>query len=410
MNSAVDISDHPAAIAAASNRLTAEWAGRVKDGTSTVLSGAGVWPLLGLLALGADGDCRAELAEAYGLDPALGGTAAREFITVFDRAPALRAALGLWYKSDLTIRRTWLDELPPATHGKLTGDLKADKQHRDAWAKEHTDGLIEQMPVALSPSTVLILASAIMVKTTWRQEFQDVTHRVGAGPWAGRAVPALTRPLGPDMIRVVDGGDGTGPITTVAVEGEDDIDVLLFLGGPEVPAGRVLRAGIDALGAPDPHRLGTAATSLLDGVGGDEPIADPRVPGVVVRTVQSAGPEPTAVLTTPRFTIKAGHDLLAESALFGLEAASDADRARFPGMSPEPLVVSSANQDAMAEFSAKGFKAAAVTVIAMARSMAMHRTEHRSRRFEVSYDRPFGFAAVHRTSGLIIVAGWVAEV
>jgi serine protease inhibitor len=427
MNSAVDVPDQSAAIAAASNRLTAEWSGRAEDGTSTVLSGAGVWPLLGLLALGADGETRAELAGAYGLDPGLGGAAARGFMELFDRAPALRAALGLWYKDDLTVRDTWLQELPPATHGRLTGDLRGDKERLDAWAREHTDGLIEQMPVVLSRATVLVLASAILVTTTWRQRFTETSHRAAAGPWAGRALAALTRQIPPESIRVIDGdggegdgdGDGessgpsdTGPITTVVVEGEDDIDVLLFLGGPDVSAGKVLRAGITALAAGAAHgtsQLGTAAAELL-GSGDAEPADDSRAPGVVVRTVQSSSPGPVGTLTTPRFTIHAEHDLLADPPLFGLAAASDADAASFPGMSPEPLVVSTAKQNAMAQFSATGFKAAAVTAVSMARAVAMHRNRFQARRIEVAYDRPFGFAAVHRTSGLIIAAGWVADV
>ncbi|WSV18838.1 hypothetical protein OG588_32405 [Streptomyces prunicolor] len=44
------------------NALTARWAG-VADG-GTVFSAAGVWPLLALLADGAGGAARAELADA----------------------------------------------------------------------------------------------------------------------------------------------------------------------------------------------------------------------------------------------------------------------------------------------------------------------------------------------------------
>lgn len=430
MTSAVDASDHLAAIAAASNRLTAEWTARTPDGMSTVLSGAGVWPLLGLLALGAEGRTRTELAGAYGLEPALGGTAAREFVDLFDRAPALRAALGLWYRDDVPMRDSWLRELPPATRGRLTDDYAADKEHLDAWAREHTDGLIEQMPVELTQDTVLVLASAIMVTTTWRQRFTETPHQAGAGPWAGRRLAALTREIAPESIRVIDGGTfdrtaadapGAGPVTAVTVEGEDDIDVLLFLGGPDVPAGKVLRAGItaltDAVGGPGDasatgrpaNHLGTAATDALSS-GDTAPADSSRAPGVVIRTVDSDSPDPEGALTTPRFTIHAQHDLLAEAGLFGLSTAGDADSASFPGMSSDPLYVSSARQNAMAEFSATGFKAAAVTAISMARAMSMRRNRFRARRIEVAYDRPFGFAAVHRTSGLIIAAGWVADV
>jgi serine protease inhibitor len=415
---AVDVSDDLAAIAAASNRLTAAWAGHIGRGEgrsaaaesaaaqSTVFSGAGLWPLLGLLALGAEGPCRAELAGAYGLDPARGGSAARGFINLFDQAPALRAALGLWYRDDLSILDSWLDELPPATRGRLTGDIKADTDRLDAWADEHTDGLIKKMPVVLTPETTLVLASAILVTTTWRDEFTEFTHHAQAGPWTGRGLPALTRPTRPDTVRVVDGGPGTGPVTTSVVEGKDDIDVVLFLGEPQVTADLVLIAGIASLGA---HATARPAKTAAEILADDSATAQSPGPGLTVQTVKSASPAPTAALTTPRFTIEAQHDLLASPELFGLSAASNPSTARFPGMSRQGLYLSSARQNAMAEFSATGFKAAAVTAIAMARSMAMRVDKHESRRLEVVYDRPFGFAAVHRPTGLIIVAGWVAD-
>lgn len=130
-----------------------------------------------------------------------------------------------------------------------------------------------------------------------------------------------------------------------------------------------------------------------------------------MRTFRSEDPDPIASLTTQRFTVTAKHDLLAKPALFGLTSASDPDFAEFPLLCSDPLYVAAAQQNAMAEFTAKGFKGAAVSAVVMARAVSMStKPQHLTRRFEVTYDRPFGFAAVHRTSGLIIVAGWVAEV
>ena len=214
MDSTLDTEAGPAAIAAASNTLTAEWTKRIADGKSTVFSGAGVWPLLGLLALGADEPARTELAGAYGLDPALAGTAARRFVDLFDQAPALHAALGLWYRESLTIRESWLDELPPATRGRLTGDLAADKAHLDEWAREHTKGLIKRMPISLTDSTLLVLASAILVETEWHAPFTANPRQVMEGPWAGdQRLAGLSRSIEPAAIRIVDAGDGTGPVT-----------------------------------------------------------------------------------------------------------------------------------------------------------------------------------------------------
>ncbi|HEV2640311.1 MAG TPA: serpin family protein [Actinocrinis sp.] len=405
--SSVDVSDPLAAIAGASNRLTAEWAGRIRDGRSTVFSGAGVWPLLGLLALGADGDCRDQLAAAYGLDPALGGSAARTFVDLFDRAPALQAAVGLWYKDDLPIRQPWLDELPPATRGRLTQDPRADQHRLDAWARDHTRGLVDRMPVSLRPDTELILASAIMVSTEWRTEFGKRVRHVQAGPWAGRAIPALTRRILPSELRVVDGGPGVGQVTAVVVEGENDIDVVLFLGGPQVAAAKVLRAGTGAFCVPRDHAWpGERATGLLGGGTADRPLP----PGVSLTTVPADSPEPTALLSTTPFKIHAAHDLLATPDVFGLTAAADRATADFPGVSTRPLVLESARQNAMAEFTKTGFRAAAVTDTGLIALSAMTRPRNESVRIDITYDRPFGFAALHRASGLVVAAGWVAEV
>jgi hypothetical protein len=69
-----------------------------------------------------------------------------------------------------------------------------------------------------------------------------------------------------------------------------------------------------------------------------------------------------------------------------------------------------APQAAMATFTADGFKAAAITALAMAAgSMLAHERRSRKLRVQVTFDRPFGFVAVHRPTGLILVAGWVAE-
>ena len=65
-------------------------------------------------------------------------------------------------------------------------------------------------------------------------------------------------------------------------------------------------------------------------------------------------------------------------------------------------------QDAVAEFSATGFRAAAVTAIGMF-GAAMPTQRYEVRHVAVTFDRPFAYYAVHRDSGLILVAGWVGE-
>jgi serine protease inhibitor len=115
---------------------------------------------------------------------------------------------------------------------------------------------------------------------------------------------------------------------------------------------------------------------------------------------------PDLKLSLPSFSVEAEHDLLALRELFGLGAVTTDPGARghFSAISPTPLAVGQAKQKVLARFFATGFEAAAVTAVGLMRT-SMPTQE--ARRLEVTLDRPFGFVAVLRESGLPIVAGWV---
>ncbi len=374
---------------AASNALTARWAA-TQQAESTVLSGLGVWPLLALLVDAARGPVQEELRAVVGLDD--GAPAAGKLLADLDSAAGIHAALGLWTRHDLPVTDAWLATLPAATHELLSGDLTADKAALDAWAVKHTDGLIPRMPVQLTPQTLLVLASALAVKTTWIQPFRDARTRVEHGPWAGRTIAGLTRTSSTDLNQV---GvlAGPEPVTRAIIAGDNDIDVHLLLGKPDRSAGSVLAAGIDAVGTP----AASTATTWQSGF---------EAPGVEVRHSGQLQRDQVAI-TTCRFSVHASHDLLANAELFGLSAAQDASHGQFPGISPEPLAIGQARQDAMAIFSATGFEAAVVTAIGMRTAAAMRVAG--ARLVSVRFDRPFGFVAVHRPTGLVLVAGWVTE-
>jgi serine protease inhibitor len=82
----------------------------------------------------------------------------------------------------------------------------------------------------------------------------------------------------------------------------------------------------------------------------------------------------------------------------------DNSQGHFPGLSPQPLAVDQAKQAVLARFSATGFEAAAVTAMAMAAGSA---PTPRAKALLVSLEHPFGFIAVHRPTGVPVVAGWV---
>ena len=121
---------------------------------------------------------------------------------------------------------------------------------------------------------------------------------------------------------------------------------------------------------------------------------------------------PQSPTTRRAFLRRAGGSVLAGSLAgeleFGLAAASDRSTGHFPGISSEvPLCVQAAAQDATASFSAEGFVAAAVTAMAMMAGAAMPRGT--AKQLTASFDRPFGFVAVDRSTGLVLICGWVEE-
>ena len=75
----------------------------------------------------------------------------------------------------------------------------------------------------------------------------------------------------------------------------------------------------------------------------------------------------------------------------------------------EPVYLQQARQNVVAEFTEEGFKAAAVTAMSMVRAAMVRPPGGTAKLTTISYTRPFGFAAVHRGSGLVLVAGWVAQ-
>lgn len=91
----------------------------------------------------------------------------------------------------------------------------------------------------------------------------------------------------------------SGLITTLAVEGTEDVDVHLVLGEDGQPAGTVLSAGIDAIDGRFPGRRGT---ELLAGPSGPglsiaESEAMDGPPRLMVRA--PPGSEWTAITTSP---------------------------------------------------------------------------------------------------------------
>jgi hypothetical protein len=372
------------------NGFSARWAAITPPDGPSVFSAACAWPLLGLLAAAASGPVRQDLSQALGVPGESAHDLAVDVLSGLADLPGVAAALGLWCRADLPLRPQWTDRLPPGVVDRLTGDAVADKQRLDAWASRHTDGLIPRMPIEVMPSTMLVLATALALRTQWVQHFVDAPHRAASGPWAALGTYAGLRRNSRDLDEVSVLETPAGPMTRLRVTGDNGIDVYLIMGSPQRTAGEILSAALTSGGGVRGSRLPLGA----------------KAPGLAVRETLGRDPAPELAVETAPFTVRAEHDLLS-SPTFGLLSAREPGD-HFPGISTDPLYVSQASQSAMAEFSSEGFKAAAVTAAAMTRA-AFVEPDRPRKTVQVTFDRPFGFYASHRDSGLILAAGWVSR-
>jgi len=343
------------------SRLTARWIATLPGEGSTVVSGLGVQPLIAILAELADDPARTELAEAAG--DRYGGHL---------QTPELRMALGLWTRPEVELQPGVDKFLPPGVRGTLT-----DQAALDAWVVWQTDGLLRRMPIELSPDVLLLLASALALRMKWALPFDEYPR--DGRRWLSRSDGDL------DSLRVYQ--SPAGPLTVVTVRGTGDFDVRLVAGSGGRAA--VLTAALE---------LGD------DGMSGADVLAAERS-APALQVIESMSPVPTVILSLPYLEIDAEHDLLDHPEVFGLRSAMDHGRGHFPGLSPQPLAIDQARQAVMARFSATAFEAAAVTSIAMAAGSA---PTPGAKALLVSLEQPFGFIALHRPTGVPVVAGWVA--
>jgi len=367
----------------AANALTAQWCTRLGGG-DFALSGAGLWPLLALLASAADEEAGSELATALGRPAESGQQDALELIEILRGGVSTTAALGVWTREGVALDERWAAGLPEGVVGALT-----DQAALDRWASEQTDGLIEKFPLEVTPEILLILASALAARVKWRNPF-DASPRGTRVSWDDPDEPDQQW-LSRTTYKLAEAAVLDGVVTRIVVEGDGDVDVHLLL-GEQQPA-EVLAAGLRELSGEAEVR------SAAESAG----------PGLNVRRVPSSSRRDMLRLRLPSFAITTSHDLMEHADLFGLRLVADPSTSHLPHLSPVPLFVSDGAQDVLARFFAEGFEAAAVTAFGMMLGCGIPDEPYEVTFVEATFDRPFGFIAVHRPSRLAVVAGWVSS-
>ncbi|WP_432829256.1 hypothetical protein [Dactylosporangium sp. CA-092794] len=341
------------------NTLTAGWA---SVSPVRVFSAAAVYPLLALLATVAADPARAELRAVAPTPLEL----------------PIRAALGVWTREGAALTLDWAARCDP----RLTGDPAIDRPLLDAWAAAQTGAPVPPLPLTTA-DTSLTLACALSVVADWREPFTDGILRPTAGPWSGRRLASLHR-RGSDLSALRVAATPLGPLTLLTVPGTGPVDVVLCTTAGAAPPGAVLSSAVTALAGSPP--------ASTDG------------PGVTATVVAADDPEPELVVKVPRFAASAAHDLLPLADLLGLTAATRA--AAFPGIAPG-LRLGAAGQSVAAAFTAPGFRPAPTTPAPVVPVPARPATTTQRLRVTARFDTPFGYLAVDRPSGLVLLAGWV---
>ncbi len=244
----------------------------------SVSSPLGVWLLLAACATGARGADREALEVAIGC----GATEAGELLALVLAEPprALRAAIAVWVRAaDATAELgAWLRGLPRSVQ---SGSMPSQAQ-ADAWADEHTAGLIRRFPLTIDGATRIVLASALATRVSWERPFDVVAatqHLAPASPWRGRVQRLLWDPR-PGQYAMLAITRAAGLVAVHCAVAREDLTVISVSADPEVNRASVLEAALEIAAA---TRRGSTvpACSLFDlpvGTGHSWQITEHEIP------------------------------------------------------------------------------------------------------------------------------------
>ncbi|MET8687837.1 serpin family protein [Streptomyces sp. NPDC004732] len=334
-----------------------------------VCSPVGMWLALASVAVGVRGETADELGELLGV----AGPGAARAVTDGARALADTDALGVATRvwSRVPVFREYEEALPDIGFGPM------DAAAADAWVREATDGMIERLPVVITPDTLLLLVNALVLRARWEDPFEGAGTSDAAFTDAGgveHQVPTMRRPVGAGDAWVVDGGR-SDRVAARVVEmrgaarggGAAPVRVRFVLGEPGAGAAAVLPLAWAS----------RARRSVIDAE--------------------------QVTMALPRLSLRTRTDATDQLAALGVRWAMS-DAADFSGMSPERLAISQVVQEAVVRIAERGVEAAAVTAVPMAPGGA-----YRLRRAErIAFDRPFGLVVLDGAEEVPLFVAWQA--
>ena len=371
----------------ASNNLTSKYVEFFPQHENSVFSGSCAYILLLMALIGAQGKARKELEDSLNVPKEAAIDSLRTILKLVE-VEGMTSASGLWTKSNIPLKTNYCDAVAPTTVAHLPRDLNA--LHK--WVSTKTGGLIQEFPIAFSKDTLMALATTILAMSDWAKPFEETfDHWSGQDDlcdWLYQHDSEL------DRAALITKSDMT--ISRLICESKGGFDVHLIAGNEHAAPSDVLRIGIETL-AGDAKII--TGSQMHEGMKGG---------CLNVARENTTEPKKRLQISLPVFEVTATHDLTQQAEIFGLISAMDNSRGHFPDISDDPLAVETVKQVTKANFSADGFKAAAVTAMGI-RAGGIPET-FPATIIKLNFNYPFGFLVVERQSRLVAFAGWILTI
>lgn len=360
-------------------RAITQYAARCRDqldqAIAPVVSHAGLWLLLASVAEHVADDDRAALEQTLGMPADEASAATRRLLA--EPHPTLAAAVGAWAADDVT---TPIEVERPVP----------DQTVLDAWASQHTRGLIDSFPLQVDELTRVVLATALVLEPRWTESL------VTEGSQGLRLHGGL---------QTIVETTAAGPVVVAKPYSEDGIDVVSVRAHPRVPPAQVWQAVDEVVAMLDDGALWHA--EIADGL----PERGHSWRATTVRRDLLA----SELQRLP--TDAEGQPQLWTSRLPSWSARDSIDLGAAPGVAEvgsaltpeEPAAATEVRQVVRAEFDADGFKAAAVTAMVRVGS-APQFVRAQVRRVDLDLLGSHAVVAVARGGaweGVPLVSAWV---
>lgn len=335
----------------------------------SVCSPFGAWLLLAHAAATTSGE---PIARTLKLSP---GSARAAAAALTDPHPAVHAAAGAWARTAMlnTTGQQFLTEL--TANGFTAGPMPT-QDAADAWTRQHTDNMIEQFPATISPATAMVLVSAVATDVSWTRAYDLAPAAELAGEFGTRVTQCLT---GANAWLV--NTRVAGLVGVHSAESTTGVQVFSVIAADATTVPADVHAAALEISA---HHLPSMHPGFI-------PLANlpvtptPTDPDTAWTITEHVGLNDTTSVRLPAWSARITNEDI--NAAPGVTELANASQAMLNN--PDHSTV---QQSTFAEYTRKGFRAAATTAAAFtARSMPATRPV---RDLTIRFNRPYAVVAV----------------